>query len=838
MALIDFDILKAFGTTNERLREIFTAAPDPDGDKRKPGESKEGKKARLERARRIARDTGIKNRWMKRIQARTDEGITLSLRNWQVYSAVDLAWDSNVLTKTTLPLQLYAQGKISVQQAVSSLSGIKGGEQFIKKSVGPNGAEEATVDVPRFFETNVNLIRSVISRRHAAQKNKYSQLWPYYKYEPRGTGLVSKCRADVLSQRVDMMVDQFDHRHHDSQVMRDAFLYAFVLDFVRSSWEVEKQYRRKDITLPASKENIDEVVVREGIAFVSPHPSRVFWDNNYPLATINTDTGCEWMGFWDVVRYSDVEDNPAYFNKESVGWSYGTVDRFNLYRDYFSVHDYAILPPVTGTPDIARENDRTSLKGFYSSSQRDSSVFKTEYFERITPKTEGVGDYPHPVWVRMIVASDNTVVFAEILPSTPACYLGINSSDARQVSVSMAMDLMSYQDQMTNLFRHLLMVCQLENTKFICVNTDVVPKVNVDKFRERMQGGNWSNDPYVLEFSFAKFEQLGVKFDKVVDISEMNQSQTINTIFQAMVGLVEMTEKLMAMSPAEQGQPAPREISATEVNEIAATTSSVYSSISEDIDEWRAAKKRILYESLVACGKAEIHCPVKDRYTPKTIEAAGFKVGEQEESRDSLKNSAQRVTVIGSRQALVHDYIFTTRDGAERPVNTQAANTLVQLMGQILAVPMVANGLGKEKLYDLFNEIFRLSGAGLDLNLTLKEGEDDSLGQDDMAAMKQALDQIGQYLTQLAKQVEVNSTSLAEQEQVNSDQQEMLKGVTQLAQQVGDLAQDVQELRSKAAQKPEIKYGEAPDSIKRQMEYDAGYKPALGDESKPTKKAV
>lgn len=832
--MIDYDVLEAFSTTNERLKEIFSAEPIEVGPVK--GESKEDKKARIARERQNDRDIKTREQWRAKLISRTEEGISNSLKNWRLYATVDLAWDSTVISKTTIPLQMHAQGKINVQRCAQMLSGIEGGNKFIKKD---DAGQVVGVDVPRFIDTECNLIRSVISRRHGAQKNKFNQLWPYYDYEARSTGLAAKCRADVLSQRVDMMVDQFGYRHHDSQVMREGLLYGHVVDFVRSSWEIEKQYQRKSID--GDPKDVNEVIVKEGIGWFNPHPTRVFWDNARPLPSINEDDGT-WIGFWDTTRFSDISDDPCYFNKQAIGWSakhWGPGGMFHTYADYFNQYSHVITPPYAGTDTIAFDNDRKGTVGIYSGSKPDSTVVTTNYFEKVVPKDCGLGDYPHPVWLRLVLALDGTVIFAEWMPSTPAAVLSINECDARQVNVSMAMELFSYQDQMTNLLTHLMLMCQLELLKVISINTDGLEPEQIKALRAKFSGQTWCDGaPVIVEASFSKMDQMGIgvgKDKKIVELTETKVSGTISSIFESMIRLVEMTERLMALSPAEQGQPAPREISATEVNEIATTTSSVYSAISEDIDEFRGAKKRIVYESLVACSKGEIVCPVKDRYTAKTIISAGFKPKENEDEDYKAPGGARRYTVIGSKRFLVHDYIFTSRDGAERPVNTQAANTLVQLIGQVMSVPAVAQACGKQKLFELFNEVFRLSGAGVDLNLTLREGEEDTLGGDEMAMLKQSVDEMAGYLQQMAGQTQKNAEGLATQEQVNKQQEEAIKAMAELGKRVQKTAEDVSDLhgRHDEIQKRLVEtlpYDKAPPSIQRQMEEQAGFVPAPDSE--------
>jgi hypothetical protein len=858
--MIDYDVLKAFGTTNDRLKEIFTAEPDSDlkdvmtqaastGKWRTVGIRKgdETKSERAARARKNVHDLNVRERFRRMFQTRTEEGIVHSLSNWRIPAAVDLAWDTSVVTGYTMPLMMYAQKKINVERAAKLLTA-NNGAQFVKK----NEAGDITgIDMPKFVEVNFNLIRSVITRRHAAQVNKFNQLFPYYKYEARSTGIVGKCRADVLSQRVDIMVDQFGYRHHDAQCMRDAFLYGHCVDFMRSSWEVEKQYQRTDFTTPLTRtpeggvKGVETVITKEGVGWFNPHPSRVFWDNASlgGLSGINTDD-INWMGFWDVCRFSEIDDNPHYFNKKSVGWTgrfWGESGVYNTYKDYFTHYSYTITPPATGEIDPAKANDVKAAVGFYSGNQRDASVFTNNMFTRIVPKDWGIGEYPWPIWIRTVTASDSTTIFAEIMPTTPAAYLGINENDARRVNVSMAMDLFAYQDQMTNLCTQLMNLCQLELFKIITINKDCFPGDEIKKVRAIFKGRAWIGEPVVIEASFLKLLELGIKAEDAIKISEVKVSSSISAVFEAMIKLVGLVEKLTAMSPAEQGQPAPREISATEVNEIATTTSSVYSFSSESIDEFRAAKKKCVYEALVAKGEGEIDCPVKDRYTPQTIVKAGFKPkdGEDEDFNNNIKGAARRQTIIGSKRFLVHDYIFTTRDGSERPVNTQAANTLVQLLGQCLSIPQVAQKMGKSKIYEIMNEIFRLSGSGFDLNLTLSEGEDDSFGADELQQIKQTLDQVTQYMGKMGGQLQKNAQDITALDQQEQDLKASIGHMATMADQLKAVSEKVNEIEDKHSQVNEdinkrlvesIAYKDAPHSIQAQMEAQAGFRPAPDSE--------
>lgn len=829
--MLDMTVLKRFGCTNQRLREILTAKAN-ESLAYVPGASDADEKLRVAADGKLKQDIAYRQNFEGRCRARIDEGVVRSLAGYQFYSAADLAWDTSAISKATIPLLLYAQGHINIQTAATALT--KAGGRFKDYVKSNDKGEPVNIDIPKFFECNINIIRSFVTRRLSAQANIFSNLYPFYNYEARTTGLVGKCRADVLSQRVDMMADQYGYRNHDVQCMRDAFLYSHCVDFARGAWDVERQWVKKAVAPdlasteePKDNSDLESEVVKEGVSFFNPHPSRVFWDNAYPLSSLNTDTGCEFIGYWDIVRFKDVMYNSNFFNVDSIGWStrfWGIGGIFLNYKAYFDQFTCTLNPPSFPkgtTTDPAGENDRQSNVGIYNVNQGDVSLLLTEYFEKLIPKDWGIGDYPFPVWFRFIVASDATVVFAEIMPSTPCAVLNLNCNDSKMQNNSMAHELMAFQDQISNLFSQMLIICKNEAFRAFGLNTDALDKSQIDKIMARLEGVNWSSSPIVYEFSLSKLkEELGIKSDQVIAVSETKAGASLTAIFESIAKLIGMAEKLMAMSPAETGQPAPREISATEVTEIASTTSSVYSFITQGINEFRNAKKRLIYESLVACHQADIKCPVVDRYTKKTIEAAGFKVIDGSEEGVALDAKPQRMSVTGSPQQLVFDYIFTSRDGEERAVKSQAANTLVQLLGVFSQNPTILQAMGKEKVYMIANEIMRLSGAGLDLNLELKEGESDDLGEDGMKKLAAQLEQTQAGLQQLAGAVQQDAQFIQQQKNVNANFDKLSKMVAQLGQHVEGL------VSNGAKESVALNYRDLPHSVQAQAELRAGFNPA------------
>ena len=735
--MVDLEILKKYGCTHDRLREIFTEKDESTDNFR------------------------IRAKFEDYIESRVRQGIFHSAKNSNLFMSVDLAWDSLPINKSTIPLLQYAQGKISIEDTAECLEGIGTAEQFCEYN--EEGALKS-INLLRLYEVSVNIIRSYVTRRVAAQVSRFSNLFPYFKYEPRGTSAEDKLRADVLSQRVEMMCDQFNYRHLFAQGIRDMFMYGFVLMFPESAWTRATTWRQNK-TKP---EGIESYVCREGVDFVKPHPTRIMHDQSKPLADINTDNGPDWVGYWDVLKYGDICDNPGYWNTEDISFNSNLFGAYDSYKEFFSYYlDPESMRFPTRKSEFAMQNDRTANTGVYGSEDEDKGIFLSHYFCKINPAEEGIGDYPHDVWMKMVVASDNTVLHAEFLPSIPAIYGGLNQNDARMVNISVAHELMPFQDQMNNIMNKMLHDMKISMMKIFAIDQDALDDDVKAYIQDAMAEGTMYTKPHALFYSGAKMADLGLNakdFVSVVEVqSEMQAS--VNQAIQSTTQLLNLVERLLILSPQELGQPAPREISATEVTEIATTTQAIYSFISEGIDELRAGAKKMLFEHLVSCSSEEFRVPVQGRYTKDIVKNAGFQEAPYGSSTEYLNPQAKR-TVIGTPDILLHEYNFSSRDGAERAVNTQSAQTLAGLLQQVVSVQPIMQAVGTEKVLEIMNEIFRLSGAAYDLNVETDSQEDMSLANAQFVEqLKQTVPQITQIIQGMNQEVQSIKGALAQQAQ-------------------------------------------------------------------------
>jgi hypothetical protein len=715
---LSFKILQKFGTTDERLAQLFTADPS-----KLPTDASESEKEE----KRL--DWEMRKKIEDIVAYRIDDAILQSLKTSHLHAAVDLAWDSSIVTRKTIPLVMYAQRRINMDQCVNSLKELKCADQYIKYD--PKSGRPKEVDLPKFSEVNINIVRSVITRRVAAQSARFTNLYPFFKFEPRGTAEEDRLRGDLLSQRMDIMADQYGYREAQVQWIRDMLLYPHVLVVPACRWhrEVEWVDENQDISPDFRGEDIKVKarVRREGVPFISPHPSRVFYDISHPIQSLNSDSGCEWFGFWDVVRYATIRDNPDFFNRNEISYSPDATSWFYSYSNYFSQYYTAIQPPIN-QDEISSINDRKANFDKYTAGMEDSSVYLTHIYWKVRPNQWRMGNYPHPVWLHLVVANSKTIVAAEWMPDCPAAVFSYNESSQRLVNLSMAHDLLPFQDQLTNLYSQLLECAKRDLFGIAMLNLDAFPAENpeaqkaLEQFRAAIRNENFYAATSILEVSLIKMRDLGVGLDSVFKVLRQEPNTALNMILSAIGQTIMLAERVMALSPQEQAQISPRETSATEVQIVATSTENIYQFISDSIDSGRSAIKRYLYNAMLALGTDEVYLPVVNRYRRSSAERIGMRVTGMNPS-DSLTDSPAQFSVMGSKQNLIAEYVFNSRDGAERSSNFQSAQILTQMLG-VLMQPAVLSMLTKEKLAEIINVIIRQSGAGMDVLVEPMPGEE------------------------------------------------------------------------------------------------------------------
>lgn len=726
--MTDPAILKRFGCTPERLREIFTTKNCGEAPKDDATDAQKAAYAKQEK------DHKIRRRFEEEIRSNVLEGVATNARNARPCQAVDMAWDAAPISRETVPLLLWAMGKINAPRLWDVLSeelGEATAATFYTKV--PTKDEMLKPTIPRICDVKIDIVRSYITRRLASMDALWANQWPLYRYEPRGTEAVAMLRADALTQRVDIMSDTYNYRHLGTQLRRDMLLYGQSIAFPRGAWDRQISWRFKPTNTGEPGEEVESYITREGLDFVNPHPSRVAYDLSAPLANINTDTGPKWIFYWDLTRYKSLYDDGAkYFNLDQIWFSENWTQITAMYPEFFGYYfDPCVLawPDINGT-DPTLGNDRNARIGVYATQWRDKGVLVLPYFRKINPKVEGIGDYDAEVWVRLLVAGDNTVIGAEFLSSFPCAYGAINWNDNKVANQSMGMALLSYQDQASNIWSHALQQLRSSLVQLWLLDTDSLDQKIVDELDKNANNANWWVDAKVLKYSAKKLADLGIQDPtKAFAIVQNKVQGVLQDAFLAMGQLLNTCDRLMILSPNELGQPNPREVAAREVQEIANSVQAITAFNNEGPREQVAALKEMIYESLICHASETVKVPIEGRYTLETIKKAGFTAPDIDDEEQDNQVIPVKTRIMGSLRNLRYDYYFDSRDGAERPQNAKGAQVVQQLLASLLQIPGLAQSMGKKDIYDMANTIIRMSGAPVNFQLQMAEGEGNEIEQ-------------------------------------------------------------------------------------------------------------
>lgn len=535
--------------------------------------------------------------------------------------------------------------------------------------------------------------------------------------------------------------------------------------------------RPSDETLGSSEPGVmKEVITREGVPTITPHPTRRFHDMQYSLASINYDNGCTYLGYWDAIKWRNIKDNPKFWNMTAVPLS--NPAHFHAHQGYF---DYYCPNQIKFAPfrhsSIEEGNKRDAFGDVYANAQGDSFVWITNYYEKIVPKDVGLGGYPHPVWLRTVVASDRVVIYAEILPSRPAAYMGHDEDDSKILNQSMVHEIIPYQDQATNLMSQALHLMKIQGLLVMGIDTDQLDPDQRKHILEITQSTAYYSKTLVVEHSASEKQDIfGAPQNQRPPITfTQTQAQVgriINDLLKNVAVIIEMMEKNQMMSPQEIGQFSKRETTAQEVFEVGQTTSALFAFISEGPDEYRAAMKRILHDSLLAIGsEKDFEVFVQERYPDDVIKAAGFRLKSNSETSGYELDDSDKMNLVGSMKSLSMDVIYNSRDGSERTISTAAAKVLSDLTRYVLGSQEIfqvfTETYGLEQFTNMISEVFRLSGSGFVLKVPA--------GSDNAAA------QIGSIVRQLQGEL---------QQQVTTDE-DLQAQLTQLQDQLSAIAQQL-----------------------------------------------
>jgi hypothetical protein len=661
--MISIEALEQAGLSNKVLRRVLEAkAPSIPSKKKVPVQKKPERGAplndavgttstltTLEKLPENPTDWDVRCFLETMIRAEVLEGQMRCAENFDKWAAMDLAYTSIPIHPLVPDLMKVAMGYTTIEQCESNIAGLSSewkDKLFERDAQG----KPTAVNAPKLIQVSHNLVHSLVTRRVAAAATEIYQQFPVMKFEPFSNNQTARMVADVMTQLTEQMAGAYNYRHDYEESIRQASMYSTSFKFKAKAWHVEKQ--RLPVANPANgaqragkpeKTKFEDKIVREGVLWTLPHPSRVSWDISQALSKANSDLGPDWADFFEVVPIGAIRDDPAYFNKDAIAMDANLLTYLLDNRAYFTQYyggtfqegmtNAERVTPRRGAESAAGmslSNDRVANIGTWAQLQRNVPTILSQHYKRVIPKNVGLGTYPFPVWIRFVMAANTTIVFAEIMGSSPWSVNGHNASDGLLVNPSFAMQAAQFQQMLTNDLTELLHTQAQGLVRIWALNIHGMTKDEIELVQNALKNPDFAQlKDIVIKYDQELLNQRGQDTatitQKIAQIRVETASKT-SEIFGRMMNTLALAERLLFFSPQELGQVSPRTTSATEQKAIRDTTLGIRDWALVSVKQQMDADKRIIHDSYMAFGSEDLEVPVAERYPVEVIQKAGFTI--------------------------------------------------------------------------------------------------------------------------------------------------------------------------------------------------------------------
>jgi len=689
----------------------------------------------------------------ERISSRVKDGVTRSMREARLWWAIDRAYDVPFRQTAATLVEGLMSKKLGGQESVEIAKSwglthllVPKLDKLGKPCCLPGGREtEMVLHLPTFTQIFLPLVLSYSKIRHAKLFSDIDQT-PLYKYEPLKLTSKNRMKCEIITDRVDVMTTQMGYRMAERDSIFHMLQYGIALNFPMEKWYTEEQLNAED----------KPEIVKEGIRWAIPHPSKMYYDLAHRTSTLNTDTGCEFAGYWDVVRWRDVRTNKNYFNTDKV--SYGPSDWINNYwNPYNTLYPCQMSFPSVASPGSG-DLDRQKQVSIYSTADDDKATIIAPHFEKLIPSDWGLGDYDYPVWFRFVMGHTDTVIFAEPLCYRPTSYYGYDADTNRMLNASLALELLPWQDMLGNYLSQLLYSIKKNLANVTFYNTEMISEDDIrriDSPDEAVYRG--------LMFIGRSKRELSWQQNST-DEAFSNVSFPKHNIQEITLGITTMLslmERMLGFSAQEVGQPAVHEQSATEITTIHGNSTVRLDHTRSFVEDGMNARKRTLYDGMMAYSDDDIFAQIGEinEQTKKDLASLGFEVEDEEVP------GRTKAGVRGKKQSLDIDGFTANREGGKRINNIQIAAAMIKMFETILAQPLLVQAMGVSQIADMLNLVFEYAGMPREYKIMVKDvppGEQQGQQEDllkQLAAISQKVaqqvvnDSMGQLAATLKEKV-------------------------------------------------------------------------------------
>ncbi len=728
---------------------------------------------------------------LDRVNLRARDGIDRSIKSHNIYWAIDKAFDvSFSQTSATLvrSLMSYKPDDQRVLNAVKEWE-LDNGDIWCNECnpdgthvLGKDGKPKKILNIPAFVQIFVPIVKAYTTIRWAKLFSD-RDLVPLFKYEPARSTELNRLRCEILTDRVQFMATQLGYRATLRQAILQTVMYGICIQFPKEAWFTRKQ---------------GKMLAKEGLRYHMPHPTRMYWDLAHRPSTMNSDSGCRFAGYWEIVPYGELKDNKSLWNTEKI--SFGERDWVGGNKTYFTqVYPCQMTYPLKsaqGTGGVA-DNDREQQQEYYTTDWKDKAVMNSTHFELLNPKDEGISDLDEPVWFRFMMANEVTPLFIEPMPCSPAIYYGYDADENRTKNTSLALEALPFQDQVSNILSQLMAAVRQNLRRVVFFDSGQVSQSDIEKIKAN---ANKNYTEYVWigynakEKRFAE-EKPGEAFTEV-NFAAHNTYELITAIKT----VLDILERVLVMSSQEVAQAATHEQTAEETRAISSTTSTRVSHTGGFIDDAIYAWKHQLYMFLMAFGSDDIYAqiPADTEITKETLEKLGFTFEDEEDSGKNSKEDRLKRPISGKKEKLLMLEGFSSvRDSKDRVDNAALAGQMIQMLNIVGSNQPLLEQLGAKQIVALVNQIMTVAGMPRDFRLKL-----DSNGNQGSQEMQNQIVELAKQVAEAIKQSEQKTGEFVQSSltQALQPMAEKLQPMMAAAQAVPQIAQETQQLAQETQQ--------------------------------------
>lgn len=666
------------------------------------------------------------NRWRARAQA----GMDWNWRQHQVYLAIDRAWDAGFYQSTQTLIGFIKDLSQSKNEAEAITVAKRWQMTHLlspdrdPKTGAPTG--KTSLSLPVFFEIILSLARSYTLMRVGRLAQERRQV-PLFKYEPAIPSPEDRARTELLNARVDRMAREFGYGAVQDQAIQYTGMYGHQLMFPGEEWYVENGLDTGD----------KPKVQREGLRYELPHPSRSYFDLDFPLRTFNDDSGCRYGGYWRVTTWGSLRSQASWWNLDKV--KAGSNSRlensdWNLFFQTTGQCRMAGGTCGTGGPTQAAFSplDRQKLidSQFYGVSNDcdDQPCWVTEHFEKVNLKRDLDDKLPDvTVWMRVVLAGDDTPLYVAVLPARPVTAWLWEPVDGRAVQQGMVMDVMPYQDHASNIVSQGILSLEQNLANVTLYDSDIVDPQDVDRDLRNPNRALYRRLNF-WSFSGRKIQRQEGGLDgafRTFRFPLANLGDHLGMLNQ----LLGLCERVIGMSAQELGGTASHEQSSKEIQVLHQSTAARVETIGANLDRAIAAWKEQIAAYLFQFGTLEAYKEMNPEWDEAFVKKLGFRI-----EGGKVHAPLDKIQV---------DTFVSDRDGPSRVRWQEVGNQMATLAGA------VGRSVPPEQVVPLLN--MALEAMQLPPDFRLKETQPPPSSSDDIKEwvveqFKQLAPQIKDYV--------------------------------------------------------------------------------------------